>query len=57
MFIREMMPSWTDILGGLMGKKAASELESKGIYFKDPAKAAKDTIKRMKKKVMMISLI
>ncbi len=42
---------------GITGEKAAAGLESKGIYFEDPVSAAKDTIKKLKKKVKDVDMI
>lgn len=42
---------------GITAGSAAKALEEKGIYFKDPVQAAKDTVKRLKKKIKDIDMI
>ena len=45
------------VVMGIVGEKAAKSLEAKGIYFTDPAQAAKDTLKKIKKKVKDVDMI
>ncbi len=45
------------VMIGITGEKAAAGLESKGIYFEDPVSAAKDTIKKIRKKVKDVDMI